>query len=99
MKPGKKAEPASPAKSKPLAKGGSLFMIPDDRRRRTGRFKEQGALPALREAFSQRPEWRRFSPRQLSLLMFLYGYSPAPWEEFDIEAVLPIALEDKEGAA
>jgi hypothetical protein len=74
-------------------------MIPDDRRRRTGRFEEQAALPALREAFSQRPEWRRFSPHQLSVLMFLYGYSPVPREEFDIEAALPFALEDREGAA
>jgi hypothetical protein len=74
-------------------------MIPDDRRRRTGRFEEQGALPALREAFSQRPEWRKFSPHQLSVLMFLYGYSPVPLDDFDIEAALPFALEDWEGVA
>jgi len=74
-------------------------MIADDRRRRTRRFKEQEALPVLREAFSQRPDWRRFSPHQLSLLMFLYGYSPEPLEEFDIEAALPFALEDGEGVA
>jgi hypothetical protein len=74
-------------------------MIPDDRRRRTRRFEEQGVLPILREALSQRPEWRRFFPRQLSVLMFLYGYSPVPLEEFDIEAVLPFALEDWEGVA
>lgn len=74
-------------------------MIPDDRRRRTGRFEEQGALPTLREAFSQRPEWRKFSPHQLSVLLFLYGYSPVPLDDFDIEAALPFALEDWEGVA
>ena len=95
----KKAEPASPAKSKPLAKGGSLFMIPDDHRRRTSRLKGQTALPILREAFSQRSEWRRFSPHQLSVLMFLYGYSSEPLADFDVEAALPFALEDWEGAA
>jgi hypothetical protein len=95
----KKAEPASPAKSKPLAKGGSLFMIRDDRRRRTGRFEEHCALLALREALSQRPEWRKFSPRQLSVLMFLHGYSVVPLDDFDIEAALPFALEDWEGVA
>jgi hypothetical protein len=74
-------------------------MIPDDRRRRTRRFEEQSALPALREALSQRPEWLRYSPHQLSVLLFLYGYSSVPLEEFDIEAALPFALEDQEGAA
>jgi hypothetical protein len=74
-------------------------MIPDDRRRRTRRFEKQEALPTLREAFSQRLEWRRFSSRQLSILMFLHGYSLEPLDEFDIEAALPFALEDWEGAA
>jgi hypothetical protein len=74
-------------------------MIPHERRRRTRRFEEQEALPTLREAFSRRPEWREFSSRQLSILMFLHGYSPVPLEEFDIEAALPFALEDLEGAA
>jgi hypothetical protein len=74
-------------------------MIPDDRRRRTRRPEQQETLPTLREAFSQRPEWRQFSPRQLSILMFLYGYSPEPLEEFDIEASLPFALEDWQGVA
>ena len=74
-------------------------MIPDDRQRRTRRFEEQEALPTLREAFSQRPEWRRFSPHQLSVLMFLHGYSAAPLSNFGIEAALPFALEDWEGAA
>jgi hypothetical protein len=32
-------------------------------------------------------------------LIFLYGYSPEPLEEFDIQAALPLALEDREGAA
>jgi hypothetical protein len=35
-------------------------------------------LPILREAFSQRPDWRDFSPRQLSVLLFLYGYIAEP---------------------
>jgi hypothetical protein len=74
-------------------------MIPDDRRRRTRQGGEQGVLPILREAFSQRPDWLQFSPRQLSVLMFLYGYSSVPLEEFDIEAALPFALEDWEGVA
>jgi hypothetical protein len=56
-------------------------------------------LPILREAFSQRPEWRGFSPRQLSILMLLYGYTTEPVEEFEIAAALPFALEDMEGAA
>ena len=56
-------------------------------------------LSVLREAFSQRPEWRSFSPRQLSILMFLHGYTGEPVEEFDIAAALPFALEDREGAA
>jgi hypothetical protein len=74
-------------------------MIPDERWYRTRRFKGQEALPALREAFGHRPDWRPFSPHQLSVLIFLYGYSPEPLEEFDIQAALPLALEDREGAA
>jgi hypothetical protein len=58
-----------------------------------------GVLSILREAFSQRPEWRDFSPRQLSVLMFLHGYTSEPAEEFAIAAALPFALEDFEGAA
>jgi hypothetical protein len=58
-----------------------------------------GVLPALREAFSQRPDWRSYSPRQLSILMYLYGYTTAPADEFEIAAALPYALEDREGAA
>jgi hypothetical protein len=56
-------------------------------------------LSALREAFSQRPEWREFSACQLFILMFLYGYVGEPPEEFDLLAALPFALEDREGAA
>lgn len=58
-----------------------------------------GVLPTLREAFSQRPDWRGFSPRQLSVLMFLHGYTTEPAEEFEIAAALPFALENVEGAA
>jgi hypothetical protein len=58
-----------------------------------------GVLPALREVFSQRPDWRGYSPRQLSILMYLYGYTTAPAEELEIAAALPYALEDREGAA
>ena len=59
-----------------------------------------GILPVQREAFSQRPEWRGFSPRQLSGLMFLHGYTTDPAEEFEIAAPpLPLALEDLERAA
>jgi hypothetical protein len=58
-----------------------------------------GVLPILREAFSQRPDWRGYSPRQLSVLMFLHGCTTEPAEEFEIAAALPSALEDYEGAA
>jgi hypothetical protein len=75
------------------------MSIADDGRRRTRRFKDQEVLPALREAFSNRPEWLRFSPHQLSILMFFYSYTPQPLEEFDIGVALPFALEDWEGAA
>lgn len=56
-------------------------------------------LPNLREAFSERPDWRRFSPRPLSVLKFLHGYTTELAEEFDVAAALPFALEDFEGAA
>lgn len=58
-----------------------------------------GVLPVLRQVFSERPERRDFSPRQLSVLMFLHGYTTEPAEEFEIAAALPFALEDYEGAA
>jgi hypothetical protein len=57
------------------------------------------ALPILREAFSQRPDWRGYSPRQLSILLYLYGYTTEPEEELAIATALPFALEDLEGAA
>jgi hypothetical protein len=97
-----KAEPASPARSTsplPLRKDLLLMSIADNDHRRTRRLEGKEALPTLREAFSQRPEWRRFSPHQLSVLMFLYGYSSEPLADFDVEAALPFALEDWEGAA
>ena len=75
------------------------MSINENARWRIPRFDKQSALPALREAFSQLPEWRRFSPHQLSVLMFLHGYSPGPLSDFDVEAALPFALEDWEGAA
>jgi len=77
-------------------------MIPDDRRRRTRRSDEKAVLPALREAFSMRPEWRQFFPlfpHQISVLMSLYGYLSTPPEELDVEVAMPFALEDREGAA
>jgi hypothetical protein len=58
-----------------------------------------GALPVLREAFSQRPDWRGYSARQLSILLYLYSYTNEPAEEFEIAAPLPLALEDLERAA
>lgn len=54
-------------------------------------------LPALRDAFFKRLDWRGFAPRQLATLMFLYGYMAEPVLDFDVEAALPFALE--EGAA
>ena len=74
-------------------------MITDEHRRRIDRFGEDGVLPALREAFGQRPEWRRFDARQLSVLLFLHGYLSTPPEDPDVEAALPFALEDREGVA
>ena len=58
-----------------------------------------GVLVALRDAFSERPDWRGFSPHQLSVLMFLHGYTSEPAKDFDVEAALPFALEAFEGAA
>jgi len=74
-------------------------MIPDDHRRRTRRSEEQSVLPALREAFSQRPEGRRFSAHQISVVLSLHGYLPTPPTDFDVEAAPPFALADREGAA
>ena len=74
-------------------------MITDEHRRRIDRFGEEGVLPALREAFGQRPEWRRFDARQLSVLLFLHGYLSTPPEDPDVEVALPFVLEDREGVA
>jgi hypothetical protein len=38
-------------------------------------------------------------PRQLSVLLFLYGYVLKPPRESDVEAALAFALEDWEGVA
>ena len=74
-------------------------MITDEHRRRIDRFGEEGVLPALREAFGQRPEWRGFDARQLSVLLFLHGYLSTPPEDADVEVAVPFALEDRDGAA
>jgi len=74
-------------------------MLTDEHRQRTYRFREESVLPALRGAFSQRPEWRGFDANQLAKLLFLYGYLNAPPEDLDVEAAIPFALEDSEGAA
>jgi hypothetical protein len=98
----KKAEPASPAKSTsspPLRKDLLAMIIDHDNGRRIHRFGEEGVLPALREAFGQRPDWRGFDPHQLSVLLYLYGYLSVPPEDADVEAALPFALQDREGAA
>jgi hypothetical protein len=76
-----------------------MESIDDRSARRIHRFDEEAILPALREAFSQRPDWRGFGARQLSVLLFLHGYLSAPPEDFDVEAALPFALEDRAGAA
>lgn len=74
-------------------------MIADEYRRRIDRFGEEDVLPALREAFGQRPEWRGFDARQLSVLLFLHGYLSTPPEDPDVEAAMQFALEDRDGAA
>jgi hypothetical protein len=76
-----------------------MRSIDDRSARRIHRFGEEAILPALREAFDQRPEWRNFDARQLSVLLFLRGYLSAPPEESDVDAAVPFALEDREGAA
>lgn len=74
-------------------------MITDEHRRRIDRFGEEGVLPALREAFGKRPEWRGFDANQISKLLFLYGYISEPPEDPEVEAAMPFALEDRAGAA
>jgi hypothetical protein len=56
-------------------------------------------LVALRSAFSERPNWHGFSPRQLAVLIFLHGYTSEPAGDLDVGAALPFALEDFQGAA
>jgi hypothetical protein len=53
----------------------------------------------MHEACSTRSDWRGFSPHQLSVLMFLHGYTTVPAEDHDVEAALPFALEDRDEAA
>lgn len=74
-------------------------MITDEERRRINRFGEEGVLPALQEAFGQRPEWRGFDANQLSKLLFLYVYISEPPEDPEVEAAIAVALEDRAGAA
>jgi hypothetical protein len=76
-----------------------MRSIDDRSARRIHRFGEEAVLPALREAFGQRPNWRIFDANQLFKLMFLHGYLSAPPEDLDVETALPSALEDREGAA
>ena len=76
-----------------------MGSIDDRSARRIHRFGEEAVLPALREAFGQRPEWRGFDARQLSVLLYLRGYLSTPPEDLDVEAALPFALKDWEGAA
>ena len=76
-----------------------MGSIDDRSAQRIHRFDEEAVLPALREAFGQRPDWRIFDANQLSKLMFLHGYLSAPPEDLDMEAAIPFALEDWAGAA
>jgi hypothetical protein len=76
-----------------------MESIDDSRERCIRRFGEEAVLPALREAFGLRPEWRGFDAHQLSVLLYLRGYLSTPPEDLDVEAALPFALEDWEGAA
>lgn len=75
------------------------MIIDHNARRRIDRSGEEGVLPALREAFGQRPDWRGFDAHQLSVLLFLHGYLSTPPEDADVEAALPSALEDRAGMA
>ena len=76
-----------------------MESIDDRGARRIHRYDKEAIMLALREAFSQRPDWRGFGARQLSVLLFLHGYLSAPPVDFDVEAALPFALEDRAGAA
>lgn len=74
-------------------------MITDEHRQRIDRFGEEVVLSTLRDAFGQRPEWQGFDARQLSVLLFLRGYLSTPPEDADVEAAVPFALENRDGAA
>jgi hypothetical protein len=76
-----------------------MGSIDEGRGRCIRRFGEEAVLPALREAFGQQPGWRSFDAHQLSVLLYLRGYLSTPPEDLDVEAALPFALEDWEGAA
>ncbi len=76
-----------------------MTSIDYNTRRRILRFGEEDVLAALREAFGQRPDWRGFGAHQLSVLLFLHGYLSTPPEDPAVEAALPFALEDLDGAA
>jgi hypothetical protein len=76
-----------------------MESIDDRSARRIHRFGEGAVLPALREAIGQRPDWLGFDARQLSVLLFLDGYLSAPPKDLGVEAAMPFAFEDREGAA
>lgn len=76
-----------------------MGSIDEGRGRCIRRFGEEAVLPALREAFGQWPGWRSFDAHQLSFLLYLRSYLSTPPEDLDVEAALPFALEDWEGAA
>jgi hypothetical protein len=69
-----------------------MSILPHDPRARHA----EDVLPLLREAFSQRPAWREFSPHQLSVLLFFWGYTTVMVDEHDVAAALPLALGDLE---
>ncbi len=76
-----------------------MGSIDHEGRRRIPRFGVEAVLPVHREAFGQRPEWRGFDAHQLSVLMFFHGYLSAPPKDADLEAAMPSALQDRDGAA
>lgn len=53
-------------------------------------------LAALREAFSQHPDWRGYDEHQLAVLLFLGSYCTFPPDEGDIASALPFALADRD---
>jgi hypothetical protein len=67
-------------------------IIPDDL---YARHSENVPL-VLAKALSQRPGWRDYSPHQLSVLMFLYGYTTVPANKHDTANALTIALTNPE---